>query len=394
MPTFAKGKIEAYAGPKDLGAPDDLEKVIVEFIEGAEDTLDIAVQEIDNGHIVQAILDARWRGVGVRIVLEEDYLWDKNLPKKQPKPKTGESAEEALKKWQWDAGDGEHAENRRLAAALWHSNIDVKADFNPDIFHQKFAVRDYRSGPRAKAKASSALLSGSTNFTSTDCHQSFNHIFVFHDGDICEQYSNQFAEIERGEFGPRGIGGEPPVFNLEGVPVKVLFAPDNFPEQEVIKQILKAESDIEFAIFTFAGSSAIDDALLMAARADCKVTGALDPGQASQEWAAPRGEPGAAPPWLNRKNVSLYTPKRVPGFDKLHHKLMVIDHHTVVAGSFNYTKPANSLNDENIFVVGSPYKDLPENRGGPVDMAVCKEIVDYMRNEIDRIVTVSEPWKP
>ena len=174
----------------------------------------------------------------------------------------------------------------------------------------------------------------------------------------------------------------------------MLFAPDHTPELELIKQILKAEQRIDFAIFTFAGSSGIDDALLMAAAADRQVTGALDPGQAAQTWAAPRGAPGAAPSWLNRRNVALYTPKRQGGFRKLHHKLMVIDRAIVVAGSFNYTAPANEYNDENLFVIGSPYEGLPKKEGGPVDKRACGKIADYVRKEIDRIVSVSEPWRP
>jgi phosphatidylserine/phosphatidylglycerophosphate/cardiolipin synthase-like enzyme len=397
MPTFAGGKIEAYAGPADLGAPDDLEKVIVDFIGGANVALDIAVQELDSEPIAQAILDARWRGVSIQIVLEQEYLCEESLPdeKHRPKPAAGESAEDAIHTWQWTPSHGGLAENRRILTALLQSGIDVKADFNPKIFHQKFALRDHRRGGRKPAgPPAPALLSGSTNFTETDCHQSFNHIFVFHDADVCASYQSQFDEIRRGEFGRRGLGSIPSTYNLNGVPVKVLFAPDDVPEQEVIKQVLKSEEEIEFAIFTFAGSSGIDDALLMAADADRKIVGALDPGQAAQKWAAPRGEPGAAPSWLNHKNISLYTPKRVPGFDKLHHKLMAVDHHTVIAGSFNYTAPANEYNDENLFVVGSPYEGLPKAQGGPVDMKACEEIVDYMRTEIERIVTVSESWTP
>ena len=37
---------------------------------------------------------------------------------------------------------------------------------------------------------------------------------------------------------------------------------------------------------------------------------------------------------------------------------MVIDTRIVVAGSFNYTAPANEYNDENLFVIGSPTKRL------------------------------------
>jgi phosphatidylserine/phosphatidylglycerophosphate/cardiolipin synthase-like enzyme len=71
--SFADGKIEVYVSPKELKAEDDLEAVIVEFIAGAKESLDIAVQELDSEEIAQAILDARWRGVDVDLFLEQDY---------------------------------------------------------------------------------------------------------------------------------------------------------------------------------------------------------------------------------------------------------------------------------------------------------------------------------
>ncbi len=397
MANFAEGRIEAYAGPTDLGAPDDIEAAIVAFIGGARLSLDIAVQELDSEAIAQAILDARWRGVKVTMVMEQDYLREEGLPRSKPKPQDGESAEEAVRRWQWTPppNDDGLAQNRRVLTALLQSGVDVKADFNEAIFHQKFVLRDYRPAAGKKGVGpAAALLSGSANFTDTDTHTNLNHVFVFHDKRICGEYRREFDEIARGEFGRRQHGEVPRAYNLGGVPVRVLFAPDHTPELELTKQILKAEKQIGFAIFTFAGSSGIDDALLMAARADCQVQGALDPGQAAQSWAAPRGKPGAAPSWLNRRNISLFTPKRENGFRKLHHKLMVIDRNTVIAGSFNYTAPANEYNDENLFVIGSPYKELPKSDGGPVDQAACRAIADYMRKEIARIVSVSDPWTP
>jgi hypothetical protein len=59
MASFADGKIEAFIGPTELGAADNLEQVIVDFIAGARTSLDIAVQELDSEPIAQAILDAR-----------------------------------------------------------------------------------------------------------------------------------------------------------------------------------------------------------------------------------------------------------------------------------------------------------------------------------------------
>src|SRR5688572_30028994 len=74
MSDFAGGKIQAFVGPTELGAPNDLEQVILEFIEKTQASLDIAVQELDSDVIAQAILDARWRGVSVRVFLEHAYL--------------------------------------------------------------------------------------------------------------------------------------------------------------------------------------------------------------------------------------------------------------------------------------------------------------------------------
>jgi len=228
MADFAGGKIQAFCGPKEHGAPDNLEEVIVNFIGGARHSLDIAVQEIDSEPIAQAILDARWRGVRVRIFLEQDYLSSEEPP--EPRAKRGEPESSAVRRAQWSKGrDSKGTEiNREILTAFLRNAIDVKADYNPKIFHQKFIIRDYRG----RSKGSSALLTGSTNFTSTDTHRNLNHIVVFHDPKICKDYQGEFEEIRSGTFGAlrERREGKPRTVNLKGVPVRVLFAPDNSPE--------------------------------------------------------------------------------------------------------------------------------------------------------------------
>jgi phosphatidylserine/phosphatidylglycerophosphate/cardiolipin synthase-like enzyme len=101
--------------------------------------------------------------------------------------------------------------------------------------------------------------------------------------------------------------------------------------------------------------------------------------------------------WLLDEGIKLYCPTKrgvFADFRKLHHKLMVIDRAIVIAGSMNYTRPANLVNDENIFVLGSPYPDLPAREGGPVDVAGCAAIADYFRAEIDRIIDYSRAVTP
>ena len=53
---FLNGRLQAFLGPPGAAAaPDDLEKIIVDFIDESEYTLDIAVQELDNPQIAAAI---------------------------------------------------------------------------------------------------------------------------------------------------------------------------------------------------------------------------------------------------------------------------------------------------------------------------------------------------
>ena len=125
----------------------------------------------------------------------------------------------------------------------------------------------------------------------------------------------------------------PSAYDLGGVPVKVLFAPDHTPELEIMKQMLKVDRpEIDFAIFTFAGSSGIDDVMLALARGRHDDQGRARPWPRRQNWAAPRTG--------QRTEHRALLPRRRRGFAdlrKLHHKLMVIDERIVVAGSFNYT---------------------------------------------------------
>ena len=130
----------------------------------------------------------------------------------------------------------------------------MRGDFNPKIFHQKFILRDYYDG-KATNPGNPALLSGSANFTVTDTHVNLNHVFVFHSAYVSRQYELEFLQLRHGMFG-RGLHGDvPATYDLGGVPVKVLFAPDHTPELELMKQMLKGQTETLFAIFTFAGSS-------------------------------------------------------------------------------------------------------------------------------------------
>ena len=339
------GNVEFYAGPKSVGAPDCLETVLVDFIDGAEKRLEIAVQELESCPVAQAVIRARQRKVLVKLVVEQDYL------KASP-----------ARKNPWAPGGGNEP-NRQIQDAILRAGIDVKTDYNTSIFHQKFIVRDR-----------SALLTGSTNFTPTGTHNNLNHIVIVHDPTVAKIYAKEFREIQQGHFGKRNEGHDPAPTDLvvSNVPIRVLFAPDHNPEMEFMKQMLKARERIDFAIFTFTKSSGIDDTMIRLLEFGLPIRGAFDGGQGVQDWAAI--------PNLKKHGATLFGVSKGHGVGKLHHKLMVLDGEVVIAGSFNYTRPANRLNDENIIILGDLDTKSKSQRSAQ------KKIGRFALAEIERII--------
>jgi phosphatidylserine/phosphatidylglycerophosphate/cardiolipin synthase-like enzyme len=360
----AAGGVEFYAGPAVLGGPDDLDAVIRDFIAGAKSSLHVAVQELDSRPIAEALLAAKARKVRVQVILEGSYLLERTAP---------------ADPWLL-AGDNEH--NRVIHAALCRAGVDVITDLNPEIFHQKFVVRDV-AGPAP------AVLTGSTNFTLTDtgtnppggiqAGNNLNHVVVLKSKAAAEQYRAEFERLRAGTFGDlhERVEPRPREFRLGRMRVKPLFAPRHGPEMEIMKQMLKAAEGVDFAMFTFSRTSGIDDTMARLA-GTLPIRGILDRGQGAAAWASTKP--------LQQAGVRLWQNKRGTGVRKVHHKLMVVDGRLTIVGSFNYTGPANRFNDENVVVLG----DLEETDAAAE--AAQRKVAAYALAEIERIRTdLSEP---
>lgn len=101
------------------------------------------------------------------------------------------------------------------------------------------------------------------------------------------------------------------------------------------------------------------------------ITGVFDGKQGGQPWAAVKN--------IKAAGGELFSVPQKGKLGKLHHKLMVLDDEVVIAGSFNYTGPANNLNDENIIILG----DLDST--SVTQRAAQQKIATYARQEIERI---------
>lgn len=354
-----KGAIRLTMGPSQLGGPhappDNLEDEVMDFILGARESLDVAVQELESERVTIALCEAAIAGIDVRVILERRYL---------------EGSPRAFKDDDHFVDDRRpHSHNRQMLRALLASGVHVTVDLNPETFHQKYIVRD-RHGTSSRA----GVLTGSANFTPTGLSSNLNHLVRFRGKKVAAPFADEFNEMWSGTFGKHRtrVPKSPTSALVGGVRVKVLFAPDHAPEMEIMKQVLKARKSVEFAIFTFSQSSGIDDTLSAVARGGVAVRGVFDGRQAAQPWAATHMLTGI-------DGVDLFNSTRDHGVALLHHKLMVLDREIVIAGSFNYTEPATRLNDENIVVIGE------RSAIGEAKKAQ-RAVAAYAAAEIERIV--------
>jgi hypothetical protein len=192
-------------GPIELGAADNLEAVIVDFIAGAKSSLDIAVQELDSEPIAQAIL--RWRGVDVDLFLEQDYLRSdlKGSPPDLPEPKPGETPEQALFRTQWLEDRTELAENRRILAALLRSDVQVRGlqpgHLPPEV--RSPGLSRGKGAPELGAPLWLGQLHAHGHAPQSEPHLIFRNAYV------CRQYEVKVEQLRRGSFG-RGMHGDIP----------------------------------------------------------------------------------------------------------------------------------------------------------------------------------------
>jgi len=199
------GDVSIYVGPKNVGGPDDLEKAIIDFIDEAKNYLYVAIQEIDNENIAKDLVRAKNRKaktikgkVRVKVVLEQSYL------------SSGKVYKDAF------LSKGKNEKNRILHNAMLRTDIDIKADYNSNIFHQKFIIRD-----------NSAVLTGSTNFTDTGVTKNLNHIAIVKSRKVANAYLAEFKEISQGRFGKRSIDRDekPQEIIVSGIRICIPSAP-------------------------------------------------------------------------------------------------------------------------------------------------------------------------
>lgn len=379
--------VEPHRGTQREG--DNFEQVIVQRIAAARTRIDVAVMGITLPHIAQALTEAARRGVQVRVVMDNGYrrAWAALTPDEVASLSDADKEIWAEVDSLVDVdGDGE-ASDAELAAndvatILAQAGIPVIDDTEDGskgsgLMHHKFAVFD-----------DEVVLTGSANWT----HSGFfgdigrpasrgnaeNLVEVRH-AEVAQAYAQEFAlmwgdgpgGMRNSRFGiAKGARAALGISTPDGL-VQLQFSPFSASKPlssttiGLIDSVLKvAVSRIDLGAFVLTDAT-LTDTMAQRAAKGVMVRGLFDQGYAFNDFSATLDMWGvrlldaacALKPQLRPWSV---TPMAIgypvlPEGDKLHHKVAVVDDHTVVAGSMNWSAAALRSNDENVLIVHSPF---------------------------------------
>lgn len=128
---------------------------------------------------------------------------------------------------------------------------------------------------------------------------------------------------------------------LQNAPVSVYFSPRGGAEDAVVAEVGRATETVSVLAYSFT-SPAIVTALVEAHRRGVKVTLVLDKSQRSDQRSGTEDAVRAGiPTYIDSRHAIA------------HNKVMVIDGHKVITGSFNFTRSAEERNAENLLIIES-----------------------------------------
>jgi len=284
-----------FTEPGDADQP--AEDELVQAIDGARFTIEVASYNFNLWSVRQALLRARRRGVEVRMLVDSDHLLEPEV------------------------------------ADLIEGGVPVLGDGGPGLMHHKFVVIDGLE-----------TWTGSMNLTYGSARVDHNNWIRLRSREVAQDFRREFEEMYLEQrFGPASRADTPhPHLQLDGMEMEVLFSPDDRVAARLVSLLREARQRIDVMAYSFT-ADALGEALVARSQDGVMVRGVFDQGQATASGAE-----------FSRLRAAGLDVRLDQSEGLLHHKVIVIDGETVVTGSYNFTRSAEEQNDEAILILHDP----------------------------------------
>ena len=272
-----------------------LDGPLVEAIDAARLSIEVAAYSLGLNSVRYALLRAHDRGVTVRVVMETG-----NMDRSDPQ-------------------------------IMMEDGIRIVGDNSDGLMHNKFIVID-------KAE----VWLGSLNFTDSGTYEDNNNLIRIHSAEMAENFIKEFEEMfVENSFGENAVPETPhPTVTIDETRIDVFFSPDDGVLSALIPLLNGAEQSIHFLAFSFT-SNQLGDIVRAKADAGLTIAGVMDREQSLSNQGT-EFDP------FQQAELDVV----IDGIDgQMHHKLIIVDEKIVAFGSYNFSASAEERNDENLLII-------------------------------------------
>ncbi|MBO4631065.1 MAG: DUF1669 domain-containing protein, partial [Lentisphaeria bacterium] len=266
------------------------------FIRSAARSVDVCAFYLKLDAVSDDLIESKQRKNTVRVVTDTDYL-------KNP-----------------------------AAGRLSQAGIPIVSDRKNSLMHNKFIVVDSRY-----------VWTGSYNLTDNGTWKNDNNAILIESSSTAAGYQARFEEYWQGRFSTDGKRTVTPQNVFIGrIPAYYAFSPTDRVRNVLMQELSQAKLSVDVMAFSFTGAE-LAAKLRELCKRGIRVRCLFDYGQAKNK--ASRDE------YLRKIGAQVYYSPNRRG--KMHHKVFIIDGKTVITGSYNFSKNAETRNDENILLLRS-----------------------------------------
>ncbi len=305
----------------------NLSTVLINLINAAQHSIDFCTYSLSGtvgANIATAMLNARNRGVKIRVIGEKD-----------------------------NQGTAPWTTLKNGGVTVIDDGYDLTNAGN-GLMHNKFFVFDYRN---KSSTADDWVVMGSWNATDPGTNDDAQNVLEIQDQSLAYAYTLEFEEMwgSNGDspnqsvsrFGARKLDNTPHRFNIGGVPMELYFSPSDRVTSKINSTLSLAASAINVAVLSFTRDE-LGQTLIAKKVAGRKVRVLMDNNTDS----------GNEFDILKTAGVDvLLKGSALSGF--LHHKYAIVDaenpsvNNYVVTGSHNWSSAAENTNNENTLIINS-----------------------------------------
>ncbi|MFP4189961.1 MAG: phospholipase D-like domain-containing protein [Candidatus Woesearchaeota archaeon] len=218
------------------------------------------------------------------------------------------------------------------AAEAGRYDMNISTAEGSGYMHNKFCVFD-----------DDLIMTGSMNPTGNGMRKNNNNAIYITSDKLAQNYLHKFEQMFKYNIFKDDDAERRPFQKIEdldkGIWIENHFCPEDRCEAQILRHIEQADDSIHFMTFSFTSKAIAED--IIEKMEEVRVKGIFENWGAGSEWSQYQT--------LNRLDTGNFIRKNIKG--KMHHKVFIIDEKTIITGSYNPSKNANTNNDENIVII-------------------------------------------